>query len=163
MSHGLIIRPSTADEAGLVHTLLHELAVYEKLDGPEFFHLTPAIIARDFYGDTQNIHADLAFLDGHPAGVCLWYRTYASFRAAPGIHLEDLYVRDAYRGKGIGKAFFAHLARVAASLGARRLAWTVLDWNETAIKFYQGMGAAPTEGWTEYRLQGEALKHMAQT
>lgn len=161
MSHGLTIRASTPDEAGLVFTLLHELAVYEKLDTPEFFHLTPAIIARDFYGASQKVHADLAFWDGHPAGVCLWYRTYASFRAAPGIFLEDLYVRDAYRGKGIGKAFFTHLARTAEADGARRIEWTVLDWNETAIGFYRGMGAAPNEGWTHYRLQGEALKALA--
>ncbi len=162
MNSGLEIRASRPDEAGLVFTLLHELAVYEKLDAPAFFELTPEIVARDFYGETQKVHADLAFWDGQPAGVCLWYGTYASFRAAPGVFLEDLYVRESYRGKGIGKAFFAHLARLAAAGGARRVEWTVLDWNESAIGFYRGMGAAPNAGWTHYRLQGEALKALAE-
>ena len=163
MSGGLDIRPSRPDEAGLVYTLLHELAVYEKLDGPEFFHLTPEVIARDFYGAARKVHADLAFVEGKPAGVCLWYRIYSSFRAAPGIFLEDLFVREAYRGAGVGKAFFAHLSRIAVGEGACRVEWTVLDWNETAIRFYRGMGAAPTAGWSSYRLQGEALKALAVT
>lgn len=161
MSDGLTIRPSRPDEAGLVFTLLHELAVYEKLDTPEFFELTPAAVARDFYGATKRANADLAFWNGEPAGVCLWYWTYSSFRAAPGLFLEDIFVREAHRGAGIGKAFFAHLARIAAEAGARRVEWTVLDWNEAAIGFYRGMGATPHEGWTHYRLQGEALKALA--
>lgn len=161
MSERLVIRASRPDEAGVVFDLVRELAVYEKLDAPQFFHLTPADVARDFYGADRKVHADIALFDGEAVGVCLWYRTYSSFRAATGIFLEDVFVRETHRGHGIGKAFFAHLARIAAQEGGARIDWSVLDWNEKAIGFYRSMGAAPHDGWTYYRLQGEPLKALA--
>ena len=157
MSESLTIRASTPDEAALVYDLLHELAVYEKLDTPELFELTLQDVARDFYGAAPKVQADLAFWEGQAAGVCLWYRTYSSFRARPGIFLEDIFVREAFRGHGIGNAFFTHLAHNAAAIGAGRIDWSVLDWNEKAIGFYRSLGAAPYEGWSNYRLSGDAL------
>lgn len=161
MTHGLEIRPARGEEAGLVFQLLHELAVYEKLDTPEFFLLTPEIVARDFFGPGRRVEADLAFWDGQPAGVCLWLRTYSTFRAATGIFLEDIFVREAMRGHGIGKAFFVHLAGIAAAEKAVRIDWSVLDWNEKAIGFYRSLGAKPYEGWSNYRLAGDALTALA--
>lgn len=161
MSARLEIRPAHGEEAGLVFQLLHELAVFEKLDTPEFFLLTPDIVARDFFGPHKRVQPDLAFWDGEPAGICLWLKTYASFKAATGIYLEDIFVRERMRGHGIGKAFFVHLAKIAAAEQAVRIDWSVLDWNQKAIGFYRSMGAAPYDGWTNYRLQGDALKAMA--
>ncbi len=161
MSDGLVIRASDPADAVLVFELVRELAAFEKLDAPEFFHLTPQIVARDFYGDRPRIQADLAFWNGEAAGVCLWYRTYASFRAAGGIFLEDIFVRGSHRGRGIGKAFFAHLAGVAAVEGAIRIDWSVLDWNKKAIGFYRGLGALAYDGWSNYRLSGDALMELA--
>jgi GNAT superfamily N-acetyltransferase len=161
VSDRLDIRPAREDEAGLVYQLLHELAVYEKLDTPELFLLTPEIVARDFFGPARRVQADLAFWDGQPAGICLWLRTYSSFKAATGIFLEDIFVREAMRGHGIGKAFFVHLATIAAAEKAVRIDWSVLDWNEKAIGFYRGLGAGPYDGWTNYRLSGDALAALA--
>ncbi|MFO1238554.1 MAG: GNAT family N-acetyltransferase [Alphaproteobacteria bacterium] len=157
----LTIRRAEEGDAALVLQLLHELAVFEKLDTPEFFRLTEAIVARDFIGSAARVAADLGYWGGEAAGICVWYRTYTTFRAAPGLFLEDIFVRPAFRGFGIGRSFFVHLARVAAAEGADRIDWSVLDWNEKAIGFYRAMGAGPYEGWTNYRLRGPAIAALA--
>ena len=157
----LTIRPARPDDGATVFSLVRALADYEKL--AHEVDATPEMIASALFGDRPTAFCDLAEWDGAPVGFALWFLNFSSFRGRNGIYLEDIFVQPGYRGKGIGKAFFGHLAGVAAREGARRLAWTVLDWNTPAIKFYQGMGATPNDGWTEYRLQGEALKAMAGT
>lgn len=156
----LAIRRARADEAPLVFALMHELAVYERMDTPELFRVTEAIVARDIVGPKARLQAEIAEWDGAPAGLCLWYRTYGSFRAAPGIYLEDIFVRPEFRGKGIGKSFFLHLADVAKEEGAYRIEWSVLDWNESAMGFYKSLGAGPVQGWQTFRLAEPALKKL---
>jgi len=139
--------------------LLHELAVYEKLT--DKFRITRAVIARDYLGARPLIECDLAFDGDEPVGIATWYWTYASFAAARGIYLEDLFVRPQFRGRGIGKALLAGLARRALKGGAGRVEWSVLDWNKPSIDFYESLRARRGDGWLIYRLEGEALEDLA--
>lgn len=154
----LTIRPATTLDAGLILTLLGELAGYEKL--LEKFTLTEARIVRDFFGPQAAIHCELAFEDAQPVGIVTWYQTYASFAAVRGIFVEDLFVRPARRGKGHGKALLRHLAAKAATMGASRLDWLVLDWNAPAIEFYKSLGARAVAEWKIYRLEGAAMQRL---
>ncbi len=155
----LAIRPAVAGDAGLILTLLRELAEYESL--LHLFKVTEDAVRRDFFGAQPLCRCELAFEGEAPVGVMTWFWTYGSFSAARGIHLEDLFVRPAHRGKGTGKALLAHLARRAVESGANAVQWSVLDWNKPSIAFYESLGARPPEGWLTYRLAGEALKTLA--
>ena len=99
--------------------------------------------------------------DGDPAGFALFFHSFSTFLGRPGIYLEDLYVRPEFRGRGVGRALLVHLARLAKERGCGRLEWSVLDWNEPAIGFYGRIGASPVDGWTVYRVTGEALEGLA--
>jgi GNAT superfamily N-acetyltransferase len=153
------IRAAKAGEETLVLELLRELAVYEKIEHK--FHLTAALIARDFIGDDPVCGCELLFVDGKPAGVMTWYRTYATFAASRGIFLEDIFVRPDFRGKGLGKAFFVHLAARAKKESAAHIQWLVLDWNAPSIAFYEGLGATHDKEWLRYNLNGDALARLA--
>ena len=157
MSQVSIRRAAKAD-APVILTLLRELAVFEKL--LETFRLDEAAVTRDLMGENAAAHCDLAFLDGEVAGLAVWYRAYASFRARRGLYIEDLYVRPAFRGRGLGRALLAHLAR---ETGAGWMKWTVLDWNVDAIGFYERIGARPVEQWLTYALEGEAMTWLNQS
>ena len=98
--------------------------------------------------------------DGEGVGFALFFHNFSTFLGRPGIYLEDLYVRPAMRGRGIGKALLAHLARLAVERRCGRLEWSVLDWNEPSIAFYRSLGARPMEEWSVYRLTGEALEAL---
>src|SRR5262245_1803783 len=98
---------------------------------------------------------------GRPLGFALFFHTFSTFLGRRGIYLEDLFVRPAHRGAGVGRALLAHLAGLAVERGCGRLEWSVLDWNEPAIGFYRRLGAGPVDGWTRYRLTGEALTTLA--
>jgi GNAT superfamily N-acetyltransferase len=155
----IAIRAAKAGDEELILTLLHELAVYEKLT--HAFRITLEVIARDYLCERPLIECDLAFEAGKPAGIATWYWTYGSFAAARGVYLEDLFVRPEFRGHGAGKALLAGLARRALKGGAGRVEWSVLDWNKPSIDFYEGLGAKRSDGWYVYRLSGEALEDMA--
>ena len=159
---GLVIREAVPGDEVLVLELLQELAVYEKLT--DKFHLTRTTIVRDFLGPERICRCDLAFEGRAPVGVMNWYRTYASFAAQRGIFLEDIYVRERYRGKGYGKAFFAHLAKRAVAEKATFIEWAVLDWNKPSIAFYESLGAirpAAKSEWLRYSLSGASLARAA--
>jgi GNAT superfamily N-acetyltransferase len=156
---GLHIRPVTTDDMELLANLVRELAVYEKLE--EYAKATPDDFHRNLFGPRPAAEAAIAEIDGEPIGFALWFTTFSTFRGQPGIYLEDLYVRPQYRGRGIGKALLAMLARLAADRGCGRLEWAVLNWNEPAIGFYRGLGARPTDEWTVYRLDDEPLRTLS--
>jgi GNAT superfamily N-acetyltransferase len=153
------IRPAGPGDAGLILSLLSELAGFEKLP----ITITKEDIAFDFFGLRPMIECDLAFEGDMPAGLVTYYWTYATFRAARRLYLEDLFVLPAFRGKGYGKALLQYLAHKGLAAGAARLEWQVLDWNAPAIRFYQGIGAHPHEGWYTYWLEGDALKTLGET
>jgi len=149
----LTLRKAVAADAPLVLTLLRELADYEKL--LDQFHVTEAVILRDMLGDPCD--CDLVFVGDEPAGLVTSFATYKSFRARRGIFVEDLYVRPAFRGQGLGKRLLAHLA---ARAGDGFLEWQVLDWNAPSIAFYKSLGAKLSPEWITCRLEGEALQRL---
>lgn len=135
--------------------LVHELAMYEKL--PEQCHLTEALLTASLFSFNPAVFAQVGIVDGEVAGFALWFLNYSTWEGVHGIYLEDLYVRPAYRGSGLGKGLLLNLARIAVDRGYARVEWSVLDWNTPSIDFYLGLGAVPMDGWTAYRLTGPAL------
>jgi diamine N-acetyltransferase len=156
----LTIRRARADEAGLVYNFVRELAEYEKLSHE--VEATEADIAEALFGDSPVLFCDIAEWDGEPAGFAVWFVNFSTFSGRHGIYLEDLFVRPALRGKGIGKALLVHLANQCVANGWSRLQWAVLDWNAPSIEFYKSLGAVMMDEWTICRLSGEALARLAQ-
>ena len=159
MSSQLRITPATESDLSLILSFIRKLAEYEKLS-----HLviaTEANIREHVFGTNPVAEVLLAYWDGVPVGLALYFRNFSTFLGQPGIYLEDLFVEPAYRGKGIGKALLARLAKIAMERGYGRLEWAVLDWNAPSIKFYRSLGAVPLDEWTGYRLTGDALSRLA--
>jgi GNAT superfamily N-acetyltransferase len=138
------IRPARPGEAGLILSLVRELAEYEKL--AHTVDATEAMIAE--WG-------------GEIAGFALWFTNFSTFRGRAGLYLEDLFVRPAFRGRGIGRALLARLAGGCETRGFARMEWVVLDWNRPAIDFYRSLGAKIAGDWRLARLDGAALRALA--
>lgn len=155
----LAIRPARPEDAGLILALIRELADYEKL--LHEVEATEERLRATLFGDPPAAHCVLAFADGRPAGLAIYFFNYSTFLAKPGLYLEDLFVKPALRGSGIGKALLLHLARLANARGCGRMEWSVLDWNQPAIDFYRKLGATPMNDWTVFRLTGPALAQYA--
>ena len=156
----LTIRRARADEAGLVYALVRELAEYERL--LHEVSATEADIADALFADNPRLFCDIAEWDGEPAGLAVWFVNFSTFAGRHGIYLEDLFVRPALRGKGIGKALLVHLARECVANGWPRLQWAVLDWNTPSIEFYKSLGAVMMDEWTLCRVSGQALTALAE-
>lgn len=159
MSGTLRIAPATESDVSLILSFVRKLAEYEKLS-----HLVVATednIREHVFGANPVAEVLLAYWDEEAVGFALYFRNFSTFLGQPGIYLEDLFVDPAQRGKGIGKALLARLAKIAVERGYGRLDWAVLDWNTPSIEFYRGLGAVPLDAWTGYRLTGEALDRLA--
>jgi GNAT superfamily N-acetyltransferase len=156
---GLAIRPAVPGDAGLVLSLIRELAEYEKLG--DKVDATEAMIDEALFALGATQRCDIAEWDGQVAGQALWFTNFSTFRGRNGLYLEDLYVRPAFRGKGIGRALLARLAQECEARAWPRMEWVVLDWNQPAIDFYRSLGATLAEDWRLCRLDGEALKRLA--
>ena len=154
-----VIRPATPADSGLVFDLVHELAVYERLEAD--VDATPEMIAGALFGPAPRVFCDIAEWHGQPAGFALWFYNFSTFRGRHGIYLEDLFVRPAQRGHGLGKALLAHLARRCVTENLARLEWSVLDWNTPSIDFYKAQGAVMLDGWTTCRVTGSSLWRLA--
>ena len=157
----LLIRRARPDEAGLVLSLVRELAEYEKL--LHEVEATEAMIAEALFGANPRVFCDLAEWNGEVAGFAVWFVNFSTFSGRAGIYLEDLFVRPALRGKGIGKALLPHLASECVSNGWSRLQWSVLDWNTPSIEFYKSLGAVMLDEWTVCKVGGPALAALART
>jgi GNAT superfamily N-acetyltransferase len=155
----LHIRRVRPGEAGLVLSLLRELADYEKL--LHEFEVTAADIEMALFGDNPILFCEIAEWQGEPVGFAVWFLNFSTFSGRPGIYLEDLFVRPPQRGKGIGKALLAHLAKECVANGWSRLQWSVLDWNTPSIEFYKSLGAVLMDEWTICKLSGPALTALA--
>lgn len=155
------IRRAEPGDEQAVYDLLRGLAEFEDLLGK--FHLTLEDVRRDVFGADPALKVALAFVEGlaAPVGLASWYWTYSSFAAKRGLFIEDIFVQPAWRGHGLGKAFFAFLARETLRVGGHRLDWLVLNWNEKAIAFYQSLGGKPVQEWQIYRLDGAAMEALA--
>lgn len=157
------IRAATPDDVFLIRELVYELAVFERC--PEQVEATPETLRATLFpedGTPPAAHCVIANVDGTPAGFALYFFNYSTWLARPGLYLEDLYVRPNLRGRGIGKALLLHLARLAHARGCGRMEWAVLDWNQPAIDFYEGLGAQRLTDWTVCRLDRAALARHAQ-
>ncbi len=155
----LEIRAATPDDVPLILSFVRELAEYERLSHEVV--ATEEALRDSLFGERRFAEVLLGYRGGSPAGFALFFHSFSTFLGKPGIYLEDLYVRPEFRGSGIGRALLVHLARLARERGCGRLEWAVLDWNEPAIGFYTGIGASPVDGWTVYRVAGEALEELA--
>jgi GNAT superfamily N-acetyltransferase len=156
----LHIRSAQRGDVALILGFIRELAEYEKLSDQVV--ADPAQMTEHLFGARPFAEVLIGEVDGEAAGFALFFHNYSTFLGKPGIHLEDLYVRPSARGTGLGTALLSKLATLALERGCGRLEWSVLDWNEPAIGFYQRLGAAPLDGWTMYRLTGPALHELSQ-
>lgn len=155
----IAIRPAVAADVPLILALIRDLAAYER--EPDAVVATEADLLRDGFGEAPRFHVLLAERDGEPAGFAFYFFSYSTWRGRPALYLEDLFVRPAYRGYGLGKALMARLARIAVDQGCPRFVWEVLDWNEPALRFYASIGAEVLRSWLNVRLEGEALERLA--
>jgi GNAT superfamily N-acetyltransferase len=149
------IRTATAADAPLLLELIRELASYEKLAHEVV--ATEAALRETLFGPRPAAEALVATLDGAPAGFAIFFSNYSTFLARPGIYLEDLFVKPAFRRRGVGRALFVHVAKLAVERRCGRFEWSVLDWNAPAIAFYKSLGAVAMSEWTVFRLTGDAL------
>jgi len=156
----LLIRRARPGEAGLVLSLVRELAGYEKL--LHEVEATEADLEAALFDANPRLFCDIAEWNGEVAGFAVWFINFSTFSGRSGIYLEDLFVRPVQRGKGIGKALLSHLAETCVANGWSRLQWAVLDWNTPSIGFYKSLGAELMDGWTVCRVDGPALTALAQ-
>lgn len=155
----LRIRPAAAGDAALIHAFILELAEFERLRHE--VEASVEQIAAALSGPQPRAFCDIAEWDGEPVGFALWFYNFSTFLGRHGIYVEDVYVREESRGRGVGKALLAHLARRCVAEGLGRLEWWVLDWNRPALDFYGSIGAVPMDEWTVHRVAGEALTKLA--
>ena len=153
------IRPATESDIPRILELIRGLAEYEKLSHECV--ATEEALAATLFGERPAAEVVMAECDGETAGFALFFPTYSTFLARPGLYLEDLFVHPHLRGHGVGLALMRHLAGLAVARGYGRFEWSVLDWNAPAIGFYRRLGAVPMDGWTVQRLAGDALRALA--
>jgi GNAT superfamily N-acetyltransferase len=152
------IRPAHAGDVPMLNTLIHEFAKFERLP----VAATEASLLRDGFSQSPRFRVLLAEWQGEPAGYALFFDYYSSFEGRAGLFLEDIYVREQYRGRGIGKALLARVASIAKDQKFFGVRWQVLDWNTSAIEFYRGLGATFLDDWKTISLDGDALVRMAE-
>jgi len=153
------IRTATAADVPLILEFIRGLASYEKLSHEVV--ATEAALRDTLFGSPPAAQVVIAEVNGQPAGFALYFFNYSTFLARPGLYLEDLFVKPEFRGAGTGKALLLHLAKIANTRGCGRMEWTVLDWNEPAIKFYDSLGARRMNEWKICRLTGPSLTQYA--
>jgi len=155
----VILRAATPDDVPLILALIRELAAYER--EPDAVKMTEAQLQDALFGPKPRAEALLVEIGGAAQATALWYESFNTWTGRPALALEDVFVRPAYRGHGVGRAIFAHLAQLTVQRGYFRMEWQVLDWNAPAIKFYQNLGATAQAEWQKYRLSGAALEALA--
>ena len=153
------IRPAERADVPVIAELIRGLAVYERLENE--VTMTESLLEQSLFGERPYAETLLAELDGRPVGFALYFHNFSTFLGRPGLYLEDLFVQPEHRGHGVGRALLRRLAQVALERGCARLEWVVLDWNESAIGFYEKLGAKPNSEWTTYRLTGDPLRALA--
>jgi GNAT superfamily N-acetyltransferase len=156
----LTLRVAIPSDAPLIVEYIRELAEFER--EPEKVVATEADILRYAFGDQPLVRVTMAEWDGQPAGFALWFLNFSTWEGKPGIYLEDLFVRPAFRRNGIGKALLRHLAAIALEQGWTRFVWQVLDWNAPAIEFYEAHGARIMRSWLTCRVEGESVARLAE-
>ena len=156
---GLAFRLARREDCGLILQFIRGLAEYEKMS--ELVVADEQLLEKWLF-DERSAEVLFAVLDGREVAFALFFHNFSTFLGRPGLYLEDLFVLPEYRGRGVGKAVLAHLARIAVARGYGRMEWWCLDWNKPSIDFYRRLGARPMDEWTTYRLTGDTLRAMAE-
>jgi GNAT superfamily N-acetyltransferase len=159
VAEGLRLRDATREDLPLVLGFIRALAEYEKL--AHEVRADEATLGEFLFGERRRAEALIARWNDQPVGFAVCYYSFSTFLGRPSLYIEDVFVNPDARGRGIGKAIFAHLAARALAQGCGRMEWSVLDWNAPSIAFYRSLGAKPREGWTLQQLTGEALTSLA--
>ena len=162
MAGDLKIRPAAEADISLLVSLIRALAEYEKAS-PGAVPVTETLLRDALFGERPSAEALLAFVGSEVVGYAVFFHNFSTWRARPGVYLEDLFVLPEHRGGGIGKALLKRVARIAVERGCPRMEWLVLDWNQPAIEFYRSLGAITLDEWTTFRLQDEALSKVAKS
>jgi GNAT superfamily N-acetyltransferase len=155
----ITIRSAGPADLDVIIGFIRALAEYERL--ADEVRLDPAVLKSHLFGAAPKAEVVIAEADRAPVGFALFFHNFSTFEGRPGIYLEDLFIAPEARGAGAGKALLRHLAQLALMRGCARLEWSVLDWNEPAISFYQSLGAEAMDGWTVNRMVGDALRKLA--
>lgn len=156
----LSIRAATKNDLELIFRFICHLAEYERLRHE--VNADVEVLGQYLFGQRPMAEVLIGEIDGAPKGFALFFHNFSTFEGKPGLYLEDLFVDPEVRGSGLGKALLSRLARIALDRGCARFEWAVLDWNEPAIAFYRSIGARPMDEWTVQRLDGEALRQLAE-
>ncbi|RBP49383.1 GNAT family N-acetyltransferase [Arenicella xantha] len=155
------IRPVTPADIPQILQFIHDLALYEK--EPEAVIATEQHLQRVLFGASPKVFGLIAEIDSKAVGFAIYFFSFSTWLGRHGIYLEDLYVKPETRGSGVGKSLLQSLAKIAVENDCGRVEWSVLNWNEPAIKFYQAIGAKPQDEWTVYRLTDSALTDFAKS
>ncbi len=156
-----LIRAATVADVPLILRFIRDLADYEKL--LHEVEATEESLRRTMFPEDGSRAVPRVLIgewNGQPEGFAVYFHNYSTFLSREGLYLEDVFVRPAARGRGLGKAFLLHLAQLAVKQGLGRVDWSVLDWNEPSIAFYKSLGAVPMSDWTTFRLTGQALREL---
>ncbi len=155
------IRFATPADVPAILGLIRELAEYERLLDQVVADETA--LHRALFGKRPIVEALVSIVGDETVGFALFFHNFSTFLGKPGMYLEDLYVRPAFRGRGLGKTLLTEVARIAVERDCGRMEWSVLDWNEPSIRFYESLGAKPMSDWTIYRLTGDALHSLGRS
>ncbi len=153
------IRAAERRDLSAIVELIRELAEFEQLS--HLCQVSPEALGPHLFGPKPVVECLVGEVDGEVVAFALFFTNFSTFLAKPGLYLEDLYVRPAHRGTGLGKTLLIHLAQLAVQRGCGRFEWSVLDWNENAIRFYEGLGASVMPDWRICRVTGDALTELA--
>ena len=153
------IEAASETDVPLILRMIKALADYENMSDEVV--ATESSVREALFSDRPFGEVVIGYAGTEPAGFAVFFHSFSTFRGAPGLYLEDLFVEPRWRGHGFGRKLLAHVASLAVARGCHRLEWSVLDWNELAIRFYRRVGAQPMDDWTVFRLTGEALHSIA--
>lgn len=153
------IREATIDDSSLILKFVKELAEFERAASE--VSATVEDIRKSIFGADSTVHALICSMDAKPIGFAVYFYNYSTWKGKNGLYLEDIYITPDYRSKGAGRKILKYLAKIAVSKDYGRFELSVLDWNESAIKFYESIGAKPQSEWIVYRLAGDALRDFS--
>ncbi len=155
----VIVREAKLDDTPIILKYIKDLAEYEK--APQEAVLTEDDVRSSFFIESPQVYCLVSELDNVVTGVAIWHLNYSTWLGKHGVYLEDLFVDPKFRGQGHGKALLVALAKICIDRGYPRLQWWVLDWNKSAIDFYDSIGAKAMDEWTVFRVSGKELGILA--
>lgn len=157
----LEVRAATPADIPDILRLIRALAAFER--EPDAVEATEASLTQALFGAGSHVHGHVAARDGRIAGIAIWFLNFSTWTGRPGLYVEDVFVEEAERGRGMGRALFGAMARQALARGCARMDWAVLDWNAEAMRFYERVGARRSAGWQPWRLERAGIEKLALT